>query len=94
MESWKPTRYGKTFPWTRVINKYFLGYEIEDVFSIGPSRHYITGVSRGPDENTPRGGGFEYLSRSPARRRRRRKGDPVPWGIIGPPGSWDISTGT
>jgi hypothetical protein len=27
-----------------VINKHFLGYEIEDVFSVGPSRRYTTGI--------------------------------------------------
>jgi hypothetical protein len=37
---------------------------------------------------TPRGGGFEYLHHSPASRRRRGKGNPVPGGITGPPCSW------
>jgi hypothetical protein len=31
----------------------------------------------------PCGGGLEYLHRSPARRRRRRKWNPVPWDITG-----------
>jgi hypothetical protein len=31
------------------------------------------------------GGGFKYLHRSPASRRKRRKGNPVPGGITGPP---------
>jgi hypothetical protein len=35
-----------------------------------------------------RGGGFEYLHRSLASRRRRRKGNAVPEGITGPPCSW------
>jgi hypothetical protein len=39
---------------------------------------------------TPRGGGFEYLHRSPASRRRRRKRNPVPGHITGPPCSWGI----
>jgi hypothetical protein len=44
---------------------------------------------------TPCGGGFEYLHRSPASRRRRRKGNPVPGGITVPPCYWgDINTGT
>jgi hypothetical protein len=43
----------------------------------------------------PCGGGFEYLHRSPASSKRRRKGNPVPGGITGPPCSWgDINTGT
>jgi hypothetical protein len=32
--------------------------------------------------------GLEYLHRSPASRRRRRKGNPVPKGITGPPCHW------
>jgi hypothetical protein len=41
------------------------------------------------------GGGLEYLYRSPASRRRRRKGNPVPGGISGPPCHWgDINTET
>jgi hypothetical protein len=35
MDYWKPTHYATTFPWIRVINKHFLGYQIEDVFSVG-----------------------------------------------------------
>jgi hypothetical protein len=35
-----------------------------------------------------RGGGFEYLQRSPVRLRRRRKGNPVPGGITGLPFCW------
>jgi hypothetical protein len=34
-------------------------------------------------------GGFKYLHRSPASRRRRRKGNPVPGGITGPLCSWE-----
>jgi hypothetical protein len=40
----------------------------------------------------PCGGRFEYLNRSPASRRRRRKGNPVPGGITRPPCSWGIWT--
>jgi hypothetical protein len=39
---------------------------------------------------TRRGGGFEYIHRSPASRRRWRKGNSVPEGITGPPCSWGI----
>jgi hypothetical protein len=35
-------------------------------------------------------GGFEYLHRSPASRRRRRKGNPVSGGITKPPCSWGL----
>jgi hypothetical protein len=38
----------------------------------------------------PYGGGVECLHRSPATRRRRRKGNPVSVGIIGTPCSWEI----
>jgi hypothetical protein len=40
--------------------------------------------------HVPCGGGLEYLHRSPASRKRRRKGNPVPGGISGPPCSWGI----
>jgi hypothetical protein len=40
--------------------------------------------------NDPCGGGIEYLTRSPESRERRRKGNPVPGGITGPPCSWGI----
>jgi hypothetical protein len=36
------------------------------------------------------GGGLEYLHLSPASRKRRRKGNPVPGGITEPPCSWGI----
>jgi hypothetical protein len=36
------------------------------------------------------GGGVEHLHRSPASRRRRRKGNPVPGDITRPPYSWGI----
>jgi hypothetical protein len=36
------------------------------------------------------GGGLEYLHRNPASRKRRRKGNPVPGGITGPPCSGGI----
>jgi hypothetical protein len=35
-------------------------------------------------------GRLKYLHRSPASRKRRRKGNPVPGGITGPPCSWGI----
>jgi hypothetical protein len=35
-------------------------------------------------------GGFEYLHRSLVSRRRRRKGNPVPGAVPGPPSSWGI----
>jgi hypothetical protein len=38
----------------------------------------------------PCGGGIEYLRRSPASRKRRRKGNPVPGGKSGPTCSWGI----
>jgi hypothetical protein len=38
----------------------------------------------------PFGGGLEYFYRSPASRKRRRKGNPVPGGISGPPCSWGM----
>jgi hypothetical protein len=48
---------------------------LEVVFSMDPLRGYITRVI---EVVTPRGGGFEYLHRSAASRKRRRKGNPVP----------------
>jgi hypothetical protein len=36
----------------------------------------------------PCGGGLEYLHRSPARRKRRRKGNPPSGGITGPHCHW------
>jgi hypothetical protein len=45
-----------------------------------------SGVSRG----APASRRVQYLHRSPASRRRRRKGNPVPRGITGPPCSWWI----
>jgi hypothetical protein len=46
MDSWKPTINRTTFSWIRVINKYFFGFQIEDIFSVGPSLRYITGASQ------------------------------------------------
>jgi hypothetical protein len=40
--------------------------------------------------SSPCGGRLEYLHRSPATRRRRRKGNPVPGVITGVPCSWGI----
>jgi hypothetical protein len=48
------------------------------IFSLFPCIVYIL----------PCGGALEYLHRSPASRRRRRKGNPVPGGITGPPCHW------
>jgi hypothetical protein len=39
------------------------------------------------------GGGLEYLHRSPASRKRRQKGNPVPGGITGPPCSGQYKYG-
>jgi hypothetical protein len=36
---------------------------------------------------SPCGGGIEYFHRSPASRKRRQKGNSVPWVITGPPSS-------
>jgi hypothetical protein len=41
----------------------------------------------------PWGGGLEYLHCSPASRKRRRKGNPVPGDITGPPCSWGYKYG-
>jgi hypothetical protein len=59
----------------------------------------VEGSDRGlfeiPCHLSPRGGRLEYLHRSPANRRRRRKGNPVPGGITGPLRFWgNINTGT
>jgi hypothetical protein len=43
-----------------------------------------------PYFKTPCGGGLEYLHLWPASRKRRRKGNPVPGGITGPPCSRGI----
>jgi hypothetical protein len=46
-------------------------------------------------EDTPCGGGVEYLHRSPESHRRQRKGNTMSAGITGPPCSWgDLNTGT
>jgi hypothetical protein len=45
------------------------------------TRRSVVGV----DRKILCGGGVEYLHRSPASRRRRRKGNPVPGGITEPP---------
>jgi hypothetical protein len=37
---------------------------------------------------SPYAGGLEYFHRSPTRRRRRRKGNPMPEGITGQPCHW------
>jgi hypothetical protein len=44
-------------------------------------------------ESIPCGGVVEYFHRSPASRRRRRKWNPVPGGITGPPCSWGCKYG-
>jgi hypothetical protein len=41
-------------------------------------------------KQSPCGGGLEYLHRSPASRKRRRKGSPMTGGIPRPPCSWGI----
>jgi hypothetical protein len=68
-------------------NGYYATIEefLETVFSTpwAPGRFGVT-------HSLPCGGGVEYLHRSPASRRRRRKGNPVPGDINGPPCSWGI----
>jgi hypothetical protein len=60
----------------------------EAVFSVmGAARLYNEDLTYLKLE-TSYGGGFEYFHRSPASRKRRRKGNPVPGGITGPPCSW------
>jgi hypothetical protein len=49
----------------------------------------ISGESRPTNSQDPCVGGFEYLRRSHASHRRRRKGNSVPGGIIGPPCHWE-----
>jgi hypothetical protein len=51
-----------------------------------PPRDYISDTE--PNLEIPCGGGVKYLHRRPASRRRRRKANPVPGGISGPPCSW------
>jgi hypothetical protein len=67
-----------------------------DVFSLfvsrslpsnGSTRYNIMTVQ---GQNTLCGGGFQYLHRSHESRRRRRKGNPVPGGITGPPYFWAV----
>jgi hypothetical protein len=49
-------------------------------------RLYTANQTRQAAENPPpHGGGFDYLHRRSTSRWRRRKGDPVPRGITGPP---------
>jgi hypothetical protein len=45
MDSWKRTRYRTRFRRyrVRVINKHFLGYGNERLFSVSPTRRYVTG---------------------------------------------------
>jgi hypothetical protein len=42
--------------------------------------------------DVPCGGGLKYLHRNPAK--RRRKENPVPGGVNGPPCSWGYKNGT
>jgi hypothetical protein len=46
-------------------------------------------LARAKTQDSPYGGGLQYLHRSPASRRRRRNGNPVPGGITGPPCFWE-----
>jgi hypothetical protein len=63
---------------------------IRAVFSVGPCRGVISGTKFRAYSSNACGGGVKYLHRSPASRRRRRKENPVPGGITGPPFSWGI----
>jgi hypothetical protein len=58
----------------------------EQYFLRGPYRGF-TLKAVGVTVQLPCGGGFEYLHRSPASRRRRRKGNPVPGGYK----YWDLA---
>jgi hypothetical protein len=62
----------------------------ETVFSMSfvPKCYKQGQSSSGFEVEKPCGGGFRYLHRSPASRRRRRKGNPVPGGISRPHCSW------
>jgi hypothetical protein len=53
-------------------------------FVFGKFRVHISARRQAVTIN-PCGGGFKYLYRSPASRRRRWKGNPVPGGVTGPP---------
>jgi hypothetical protein len=64
-----------------VYERNFVGF---DVLTAVVMKSYISW------DITTRGGGFEYLHRSPASRRRRRKRNPVSGGITGVPCSWGI----
>jgi hypothetical protein len=57
-------------------------------FIIGPPRIYVSRDSRLPLQGVK--ADLNHLHRSPAIRKRRRKGNPVPGGITGPPYSWGI----
>jgi hypothetical protein len=59
-------------------------------FLCGPTRGYVTRNSGHQLPVIQCGGWFKYLCRSPASRRSRRKGNPVPEGITGLPRSWGI----
>jgi hypothetical protein len=98
------TAHAKSFPACSVFARLFLvtasnkGYSSASVLksSLNGCRELISGTkfkasSVGELVNTPcGGGGVEYFHRSPASRRRPRKGNPVPGGITGPPCSWGI----
>jgi hypothetical protein len=57
-------------------------------FVFGPSRIYASMHSRLALQSVE--ASSNYLHRSPASRKRRRKGNPVPVDINGPPYSWGI----
>jgi hypothetical protein len=70
--------------------KYCWMITMETPFSLWFVPEYYKQCQSCSGRDIPFGGGFEYLHRSPASRRRRRKGNPVPGGVTGPPCSWGI----
>jgi hypothetical protein len=78
------------FPWQRIPTQQ-QGNCWKRCFLRGPCRNVN---KRGNWSNCDTvWGGFEYLHRSPASRGRRRKGNPVPGGVTGPPFSWGYKYG-
>jgi hypothetical protein len=84
MDSWKPARH-------YLVHRRVHGYRIP-VTNRRFHGHGYAILEEKIDQNgaIPCGGAVEYLHRSPASRKSRRKGSPVPWGITGPPCSCGI----
>jgi hypothetical protein len=72
------------FPMTYELNFYIFFGKNNSLKVTHPSINNVLYCLTSP------GGGIEYLHRSPASRRRRRKGNPVPGDTTGPPCSWGI----